>query len=177
MRMLKSLLKIVVVLMLLLVGGAYLLPREVTVERVTVMNASAEEIFPHVNSMKASEGWSPWLGHDPDALLEYSGPDEGVGSMLTWSSDHPNVGSGTNTITESVEFELVKSALDFGDMGTAEAWFILADADGGTEVTWGLTTDMGMNPIGRWMGLMMDKWIGADYEIGLTNLKMLVEGG
>ena len=52
----------------------------------------------------------------------------------------------------------------------------LAAADGGTEVTWGFETDLGMNPVGRWMGLMMDSWIGADYEAGLARLKALVEG-
>jgi hypothetical protein len=36
---------------------------------------------------------------------------------------------------------------------------------------------MGVNPVGRWMGLMMDRWVGADYERGLANLKALVEGG
>jgi len=33
-----------------------------------------------------------------------------------------------------------------------------------------------MNPMGRWMGLMMDGWVGPDYETGLSNLKSLVEG-
>ena len=28
----------------------------------------------------------------------------------------------------------------------------------------------------RWMGLMMDNWVGGDYERGLVNLKELVEG-
>jgi hypothetical protein len=27
------------------------------------------------------------------------------------------------------------------------------------------------------MGLMMDKWVGGDYEKGLSNLKALVEAG
>ena len=36
---------------------------------------------------------------------------------------------------------------------------------------------MGMNPMGRWMGLMMDGMVGADYDQGLANLKALVEAG
>ena len=46
----------------------------------------------------------------------------------------------------------------------------------GTKITWGFDSDLGMNPIARWMGLMFDSWIGADYETGLANLKNLVEG-
>jgi len=44
-------------------------------------------------------------------------------------------------------------------------------------VKWGFATDMGMNPIARWMGLMMDRWVGADYQKGLARLKDLVEAG
>src|SRR5690606_16939708 len=42
-------------------------------------------------------------------------------------------------------------------------------------VTWSMQADMGNNPIGRWMGLMMDSIVGADYETGLASLKKLVE--
>jgi hypothetical protein len=34
---------------------------------------------------------------------------------------------------------------------------------------------MGMNPVGRYMGLMMDRWVGGDYERGLLQLKAQVE--
>jgi hypothetical protein len=50
-------------------------------------------------------------------------------------------------------------------------------AGGGTVVTWGIDADMGNSPIGRWMGLMMDRWVGTDFEAGLTNLKTVVEDG
>ncbi|MCY4178887.1 MAG: SRPBCC family protein [Litoreibacter sp.] len=79
-------------------------------------------------------------------------------------------------VIESVPNESVKNALDFGDMGTAIADYKLVEEGGITTVTWGLTADMGAGPIGRWMGLMMDDWVGADYERGLSNLKALVEG-
>jgi hypothetical protein len=96
---------------------------------------------------------------------------------MTWSSDNPDVGSGSQVITVSVPNEQVESDLDFGDMGAAKAWLTLVPEGAGTKVTWGLNTDMGNNPIGRWMGLMMDRWVGADYERGLGKLKTLVEGG
>jgi effector-binding domain-containing protein len=38
-----------------------------------------------------------------------------------------------------------------------------------------MDTDVGMSPVGRYMGLMFDTWIGKDYEEGLANLKKLVE--
>jgi hypothetical protein len=58
----------------------------------------------------------------------------------------------------------------------AEAWWLLSPEGDGTRVTWGLDSDMGNNPIGRWMGLMLDGFVGADYERGLEQLRQTVEG-
>ena len=176
MRILRWIGIVVVVLAVVFVAGAYLLPREVTIARSIEVNAPADQVFPHVNSMKATEGWSPWLERDPDVKLTYSGPDEGVGATLSWVSDQPDVGVGTQVIVTSEPDSRVETDLDFGDMGTAKAAFILDAAGEGTTVTWTLVADMGNSPVGRWMGLMMDGLVGPDYEAGLANLKALVEG-
>ena len=175
MRIVKRLLAAILILVIALVAVSYLLPRDIKVARSIEINAPASEVFAQVNGLKAGADWSPWLKRDPDVQLTYSGPDTGVGSKLEWTSEHPQVGSGKQEIVESIENEKVLTALDFGDMGTATAAFILIENNGVTTITWDMETDMGMNPIGRYMGLMMDKWVGADYEKGLANLKALVE--
>lgn len=176
MRILNWILGGLVVLVVAFVAIGMVLPRQVTVTRSTDIAAPPSEIFPYVNSMKATEAWSPWLAIDPDNKLTYSGPASGVGNKLAWASDHPQVGNGTQEIIASEPDRRVETALDFGDMGTATAEFLLVEAGGNTTVTWGLTADMGAGPVGRWMGLMMDSWVGPDYEKGLENLKAVVEG-
>lgn len=175
MGILKHLLRLVILLAVVFVAGAFLLPRHVDVHRSVEINAPAAAVFPHVNSMKATENWSPWLARDPDVALTYGGPDSGVGNRLEWQSDVPQVGSGSQEIITSEPDTLVVTALDFGDMGRAEAQFSLVEAGGRTTVTWGFATDTGMNPLARWMGVMMDGWVGGDYERGLANLKALIE--
>ncbi len=177
MRILRRIITFIIVVAAILVAIAFVLPREVTVKRSVIINATPEAVFPHVNSMQATEAWSPWLERDPDVRLVYSGPESGVGNRLAWESEHPHVGSGTQEITASEENSRVETALDFGPMGTADASFDLRPEGEATELTWGLVTDTGMNPIARWMGLMLDRWVGADYEAGLARLKALVEGG
>lgn len=162
-------------LLILLVAVAYLLPREVRVARSITIDAPPDAVFPFLNSLEESAKWSPWLDRDPEAQLSYSGPASGVGNTLEWASEHPQVGHGKQTITESAANAHVTTALDFGDMGTAQAAFSLAPAGTGTLVTWSFQSDMGLNPLARWMGLMMDRWVGTDYEQGLSNLKALVE--
>lgn len=176
MTFLKRLVQILLVLVLVFVAGAYLLPREVEVQRTVSISAPPDAVFPHVSSLEKFSEWSPWSQIDPDMKVTYSGAETGVGNKMVWTSDHPNVGNGSQEITEVVENERVVSALDFGEMGTATATFDLAETGDATDVTWGLKTDMGNNPIGRWMGLMMDSWVGADYEKGLAALKATVEG-
>lgn len=164
----------VMVLVVLTVG--FLLPREVVVSRTIVIAAPPEAVFEQVNSLQRGAEWSPWMDIDPEVQAEFSGPEEGVGSRLVWASDDPQVGSGSQEIIVSEPPRHVRSALDFGPMGTAETWFDLVPEGEGTSVTWGLQSDMGGSPLARWMGLMMRRWVGADYERGLVNLKGLLEG-
>ncbi|SEW31162.1 Polyketide cyclase / dehydrase and lipid transport [Aliiroseovarius sediminilitoris] len=177
MKLVFGLLKGFAIVVVALIAIAFLLPSEVSVSRSIQISAPAADIFPHVNSMQATEAWSPWLSRDPNVELTYEGPEDGVGNTLRWSSDEPSVGTGIQVITASTPNERVETALDFGPQGLANAYFDLEPADGGTLVTWGFDTKLGMNPFARWMGLMFDSWIGADYEKGLANLKALVEAG
>ncbi|WP_377191983.1 SRPBCC family protein [Ruegeria meonggei] len=175
MRFIKRILVTLIVLVLALVGISYLLPGQAEVSRSITIDAPPNAIFPFVNSMQETEKWSPWLSRDPNTQLSYSGPEAGVGNTLNWSSDHPQVGTGSQEITASTPDQAVRTALDFGPMGTAQASFELQPEGDQTQVTWGFVSDLGLNPMSRWMGLMMDNWVGGDYERGLTNLKALVE--
>lgn len=168
---------ILIAILAVIVIGAYLRPRHVIVERKLQIAAPPVAIFPHVASLQQFHQWSPWTGRDPNMEVAYSGPEVGVGNVMEWRSDVKGVGNGRQEITRVQNNARVDTALDFGSMGTAEAWWILDEAGDGTEVTWGLNANMGNNPVGRWMGMMMDKWVGADYEQGLANLKARVEGG
>ncbi len=176
MKLIKRVFLGLFLVVLALVGIAYLLPSKTEVSRSITIDASPEAIFPYVNSMQQTEHWSPWLHRDPETKLTYSGPESGVGNTLNWSSDDPQVGTGSQEIVESVTNQSVQTALDFGPMGTAAAAFVLQPNGDQTQVTWGFESELGMNPMTRWMGVMMDRWVGGDYERGLMNLKVLVEG-
>lgn len=177
MRFLLRVLIALVVVVAVLAAASFLLPREIAVARDITINAPPSAVFPHVNNLKKFEEWSPWAKIDPNVTFEYTGPEQGVGQKVSWSSDMPDVGTGSQEIVESVENQRVRTALDFGDHGTANAVFKLEPSgDEATKVVWGFTTDSGYNPMMRWMGLMMDKWVGEKYDEGLGNLKKMVEG-
>jgi hypothetical protein len=43
-------------------------------------------------------------------------------------------------------------------------------------VIWVMQGDMGSNPMYGWFALFADRMVGPDFETGLANLKVLVEG-
>ena len=176
MRVLKKLLLGLVILVVLLAGIGMLLPRQVHVERSATIEAPPATIFAVINGFKMFNQWSPWYDVDPSAQYTYEGPARGVGARMSWKGDPKKAGSGSQEIIESRPFEVVRSSLDFGDQGLATAQFALSGEGAGTRVTWGLDVDMGMSPVGRYFGLMMDKMVGTDYEKGLAGLKKLAEG-
>ncbi len=175
MRFIVNAIKLLAVLVAVLVVIAFFLPRHVAVSRSLAINAPVEQVFSHVNSLRAFAVWSPWSDYDPDMKVTFSGPETGVGSRMDWTSDQQNVGNGTQIITASEENQRVETSLDFGAMGRAVAEFTLTPAANGTEVRWGFVTDLGMNPVARWMGLVMDRWVGSDFENGLARLKIAAE--
>ena len=157
------------------VAIAFLLPSESNVSRSVVINAPVAKVFPLVNSLRSFYQWSPWSGIDPDMKVVFSGPESGKGARAVWTSKDPSVGNGSQVITESVENKRVTIALDFGDMGKATAAYVLRPEGQNTRVTWLFHTELGNNPVMRWMGLMFDKMVGDDYERGLARLKGLAE--
>lgn len=165
------------VLIALLAVGTYLTPRMIHVEREIEAAAPPAKVFAIVNSLKRMPEWSPWQDMDPAMQQSFSGPDSGVGSTMTWKSDKSEVGSGTMKIVNAVTDKEVHTELDFGPMGTAKSFMRLQPAGTGqnTRIVWGFDTDLGMNPMSRWMGFWLDDWITADYDKGLAKLKTVAE--
>lgn len=155
------------------VGGAFLLPQNVHVERSTVIAASPDQVFAVVNDLTRAKEWGPWYKREPNMKLTVDGPPAGVGAKISWESE--TEGKGSQEIVESTPFSTVKTKLEFEGAGTAYAVFVLTTVEGGTNVLWSMDTDVGMNPVMRYMGMMFDTWVGKDYEEGLANLKQLVE--
>ncbi|MDJ0712131.1 MAG: SRPBCC family protein [Woeseiaceae bacterium] len=177
MRIVKALVGIVIALIATIFVVGQFLPSEQHVERSIVVNADQATVFALVNDFGEFNRWSPWAAKDPETEYVYSGPDSGVGSKMAWRSEDPNVGSGEQEIVDSQPPTMVKTKLTFDGFDTASyATFAIEAVDSGTRVTWAFDANLD-TLMGRYMGLMMDSWVGADYESGLTRLKEVAEGG
>ncbi len=160
-------------ILFLLIGLA--LPDKTHVEREISIDRPPAEVFSMLDSYRRFNTWSPWFARDPNAVYTYEGPTTGVGASMRWVSRKSDVGSGRQTIVDTVPGKRVVTKLEFEGQGDAIATFELTPQGQGTRVVWGFDAEHGMNPVSRWFGLLFDRMIGPDYEQGLAKLKTTLE--
>ena len=168
--------------MILIVGGllvvlaliGFMLPSHYAVERSIVIEAPPEDVYPNLVDLREWQQWGVWFKRDPDMEIHYSGPDRAVGMRSSWQSE--SEGSGEMEITELEHNKKVVYQLYFPDyeMGST-GYFELEDLETGTRVTWRDEGQVGNNPVDRYFVLMIDDLLGPDFELGLENLKTVVE--
>jgi uncharacterized protein YndB with AHSA1/START domain len=159
----------------LLLAIGMLLPSGFRIQRSVEMAAAPDRVYPLIADPREWKRWSVWNRRDPAMAMEYSGAPRGSGARWAWKS--ASEGNGEMEFTKVVANERVDYALTFPDMGMRSSGQLRLEASGaGTRVTWTNEGDMGSNPVNRYFGLFMDRLVGPDFEGGLKNLKVLVEG-
>ena len=172
-KIIKIPLIIIGILFLAYLAG-FLLPRKVQVERTAIINASPEAVYSLINNLTTYDKWMPWNQLDPTWKVEYATQKVGAGAWYKWDSKNSSVGKGKLTIDQSIPNEKIITKLEFeGFSEPSMGGFLLKPAGNGTEVKWYMESDMGNNPGYRWMGLMMNKLLGAQFEKGLQNIEAL----
>lgn len=151
-----------------------MLPAEMHISREIVINNSPEAIFPFINNSQKANEWMPWKDSDPAVQINYSGPDEGVGSRSSWNSSG-QMGTGEALVVESITNELVKTKLSYTKPFQMEqlAQMTLSPVDGGTRVTWSVSGKQGF--LFKLIGVFVscEEMVGGEFEKGLAKLKHL----
>ena len=161
-----------IVLLVLVVG--FFIPSAFSVQRSAVINAPPKKIFDYVVEPKKWAQWSAWSRRDPEMKVTYSGPPFGMGAKWSWVSK--SEGTGTMEFTRIEPDKVVEYALYFPDYGMRSTGALRLEPEGNaTKITWTNTGDVGGNPLKHYFTLMMDRWVGPDFEAGLANLKALAE--
>ncbi len=175
--MLSKILRGLLMAVISLVGIGLLLPGVTHFERTIDIASPASTVYDQINELKNWEQWSAWAKIDPNTQWTYSQPSSaGIGAYYTWVGNK-DVGEGKITIVDAKPNENVHCKMEFKGGGDAMADFKLVGKDStSTKITWAFDSDHGMNPMARWFGLAMNKFlVGPDYEKGLANLKALCE--
>lgn len=172
--MLKKIAIGIVAVIGILILVSFFLPSKIHLERDIVINVPPAKVYPYVSNFKKFNEWSPWVKLDPNVKYNYSGPDSGVGAKVAWDSDNPQVGSGSQEIVEAEPNKRIKNKLTF-DGQSSFATYTLTPVEKGTKIVWTFDNELGMNPIGRYIGLFIEGMLATTYEEGLKSLKDLAE--
>ncbi|MEO0470983.1 MAG: SRPBCC family protein [Bacteroidota bacterium] len=177
MKILKGILYVVIGLVLVATLYGLLGPKEIRMERSTTIEASAENIFPHLVSMKNQWNWSPWAELDPNMKRTYSGKEGEVGSISHWEGND-DIGIGEQELVAVEDMKRVETQLRFlaPFESQADAFLTVEPDEGGkSKVTWGFATETPF-PENVMMALIgMESQLASDYDKGLGKLKALVE--
>lgn len=160
------------VLVVLLLGGTLLLPKDYRVERQRIIAAPVETIFAEIEDLRRWPNWTAWSAREPDMRIRYQG--DGVGARQFWEGKD---GKGILTITESHYPNLLRYSMVLEDWSNvSDGELSLSAVEGGTRVSWVFRGNFDDQLLMRWMGLMFDGWVGPDFEEGLARLAQRVEG-
>lgn len=157
----------IIIALLLLVS--LFLPSTFKVERSATINAQPDSVYALIADLKNWPQWSPWQKADATMKMTYSANTYGVGAWQEWQGKD---GDGKLTILAAEQPKMVKYEFAMKDWGNASTGTLNLTPEGNaTKVVWAMEGDMGMNPIDKYFGLMMDKFVGPDFEKGLKNLE------
>ena len=106
-------------------------------------------------------------------MTTIEGESTGAGASQTWTGE-----SGIGELifvkwdaSKGVVYEMSFNEGDYASLGR----LIYEPSTDGTLVTWGWSGELGMNPVSRYFGVMMDGMVGPLFERGLDKLKTQIE--
>lgn len=169
----KTIFKVLLSLILLLLLSNFFLKGNATVQRSIEIERPLNQVFMKVANVSEWAKWDPWCTSDSTISNTFPGAIYGLNAQRTWTSEESGIGSMTITAIElnkKIEFDLQFSAPFESE---AKVIFTFEQIQGKTKVTWAMTQEFSF--FFRVFGLLVDKMIGPDFERGLQNLKSITE--
>lgn len=173
MQRLKRILIATGIFLLVMLVIGFLLPHGWQVERSIVIRAPAAVIFPHINTLKKWREWAVWYERHPDLLVEYSGPDSGVGATSRWRDEDGRAAMKImhSDRNQGVEYQVLINA----GVSLIDGQLTLMPEGSDTRVVWQVSGASGTNPANRYFALFKRYWIGKDLDASLQRLRQKVE--
>lgn len=178
MKNLKKIFAVIAIIIAIPLVVALFVKKDYVVEREIIINKPKAEVFEYIKFLRNQDNYSKWNMMDPDMKKTYQGTDGTIGFISAWESKMENVGAGEQEIVNMIDGERIDMKLRFKVPFEAQndAYMITEDmSNNQTKVKWGFK---GAFPYPfNLMGLFMDmeKAVGGDLEVGLQNLKNLLE--
>jgi hypothetical protein len=173
MKILKGIFYVILIIVILVFVVALFLPSKYRVERSSDINQPLHVAYGYVADFNNFHEWNPWTPLEPEHSYQVEGDSGKVGQTYSWEGE--NIGSGKMVFTQFTPLA-IKSDIEFisPQQGIGIVEWEFEDKGSVTNVTWRITGDSDY-PLGRYLGLMMDGFLGASFEEGIRNLKEKLE--
>ena len=173
-------LKLTLLAIAVLIGGILILaatrPDTFRVQRTATIQAPPERIYPLISDLRQFNAWNPYEKKDPNIVGAYSGPASGPGAAYAFTGNK-DVGKGAIRITSATPAQSVRMDLVMLEPFACDnrVEFRLEPSGSATKVTWSLEGPVPYVAKVVHIFLDMDKMVGKDFEVGLSNLRNLAE--
>lgn len=175
MKKFTKILLYILVIIVLVVVIAYLLPKTYRVERSVYIKSKADVIYKLTSNFKLWHLWVAWTKEsDSTAVFVITGPDAATGAGMKWTGKE--LGVGEMVTSSLIPEQEIAYDLSFDNGAYRSKGKITIEKTGDScLVSWIDEGVLGYNPVSRYMGLLMDRMMGPDFEKGLAKLKTISE--
>lgn len=173
-RLIEFVIALVIVALLFVLAGL-VLPDHRHIRHSVETNRPARLVFDLLNGFQRFGEWHPKRMHDPSIRYSIEGEPRGVGSVLRYESSDPRIGSGSWTITDTVQDERIEFAVESPAHGfNKTSVFTIEDRGRTVDINWEYDVSYGWNLLGRYAGMYIARTVGEDMKTGLSNLTGLL---
>ena len=160
-----------VIACLILVALIYLstLPGDYELKVTKALPANIDEVFDKIVDLESWNDWSPWLMHEPNCPIEFSGNTREVGGSYSWDGQMVGAGTMEHVVLDRPNHTEQKLSFTRPFKSVCKVGFDLEPAENGTtKVTWHLQGTMPF--LFRPMIRRTKEMISQDFETGLAML-------
>lgn len=157
---------------------ALFVEKKTVIQREVLIHQPVSEVFEYVSDLKNQIHYSKWVMTDPNIQLTYGGTPGQVGHFSSWTSIMKNVGEGKQTFRSIKPNQQIDLLVEFEKPFKSEAiahFKFHRNTDVETKVEWIFNSESKypMNLLFKIIG--MEKMLGNDIQMGLNNLKSVLE--
>jgi hypothetical protein len=178
MKIIKISLYVIAGIVALFLIVALFVENDYKVVRQIEINKSKTEVYEFTKYLKNQNQYSVWATTDPNMKKDYHGTDGEVGFVSAWDSKVDDVGKGEQEIIKIADGERIDYELRFIEPFEAKEKAYMtfeATGDSVTLVKWGFDGHMNYPMNMSLLFMDFDAMLGKDLEIGLQNLKVILE--
>lgn len=174
--MVKKILLSLVIILIVFLGYVSTREGKFNYEKSTVINASADKIYPYISNFKNGSAWNTFDQKDPNIKRTFIGNDGEAGAKMEFEGN-AEAGSGyleMLSVTPNAEAQM-KLVMTKPFHAENQIVYKLSPEGEGTRFTWTMSGDGGF--LGKLINVFIDceKMITGEFEKSFQNLKAVVE--